>query len=162
VRGIARQKIFDDDCDRGFFYVLRLFGDNIRAARRKYNEYVHKGIETGRREDLVGGGLVRSAGGWVGVKSLRKSGILLKGDERILGSEDFVELFFPQATEGFEKKYSLKAKGVDIARIAERVAEIFGMLPDEVWASGKQAKTVRAEASCAIGRSTNSGSVRPI
>jgi len=38
----------------------------------------------------------------------------------------------------------LQAKGADIARVAERVAEIFGMHLDEVWASAKQAKTVRA------------------
>lgn len=125
-------------------YVLRLFGDKISAARRKYSEFLYKGIEAGKREDLVGGGLVRSAGGWVGVKSLRKNGVFLKGDERILGNGDFVEQVLSQAKEGIARKYLLKAKGVDLARIAERVAEIFGMRPDEVWTSGKQAKTVRA------------------
>ena len=34
---------------------------------------------------MVGGGLIRSLGGWSVVKSLRKSGIFEKGDERILG-----------------------------------------------------------------------------
>jgi hypothetical protein len=43
--------------------VLRLFSKNISQARRKYNGFVLKGIDQGRRDDLTGGGLVRSVGG---------------------------------------------------------------------------------------------------
>jgi len=48
--------------------VLGMFGENVRAARRAYRLFVEKGIGEGRRRDLTGGGLLRSAGGWEGVK----------------------------------------------------------------------------------------------
>ena len=44
-------------------YVLRRFGKKVPVARRAYRTYVEKGIAQGRRPELVGGGLIRSAGG---------------------------------------------------------------------------------------------------
>ena len=43
-----------------------------------------------RRPDLIGGGLIRSAGEWQAVQALRKNKTHLKGVERILGDNDFV------------------------------------------------------------------------
>ena len=63
-------------------YILNLFGGKILEARRLYLEFVKKGISLGRRPDLTGGGLVRSAGGWSASKSMRKGEIRMKGDER--------------------------------------------------------------------------------
>ena len=45
-------------------YVLKWFGQTKGDAKRHYREYVEKGIGEGRRPELVGGGLVRSLGGW--------------------------------------------------------------------------------------------------
>ena len=125
-------------------YILGLFGDKTSVARRRYLEFVKKGIAAGKRQDITGGGLVRSVGGWSAVKSLRKAGVFQKGDERILGDGEFVEKALSQAGEAFERKYRLTAKGIDVARIAERVADIMGMAPEAVWASGKQPKIVQA------------------
>lgn len=44
-----------------------------------------------REEELSGGGLIRSRGGWSKVQSMRKSGEKRMGDERILGGDDFVK-----------------------------------------------------------------------
>jgi putative transposase len=71
-------------------YVLRWFGTLEGPAKKAYRSFVQKGIYHGQRPELVGGGLVRSMGGWSAVKSLRRSGIEEKGDARILGSGDFV------------------------------------------------------------------------
>ncbi len=43
-------------------------------AKKNYRNFVKKGIDEGRRPELVGGGLVRSLGGWSVVKALRRSG----------------------------------------------------------------------------------------
>ena len=43
------------------------------------------------RPDLIGGGLVRSAGGWDALKELRKIKAYMKGGERILDDSDFVD-----------------------------------------------------------------------
>jgi putative transposase len=34
------------------------------SAKKRYRSYVEEGISMGRRPDLVGGGLIRSMGGW--------------------------------------------------------------------------------------------------
>ena len=44
-------------------YILNLFGGKVLEARRHYLEFVKQGVAAGRRPDLTGGGLVRSAGG---------------------------------------------------------------------------------------------------
>jgi REP element-mobilizing transposase RayT len=49
-------------------YVLGLFSDKAREARRWYRQFVEKGISQGKRPDLVGGGLLRSSGGNKGVR----------------------------------------------------------------------------------------------
>ncbi|MEE9565980.1 MAG: hypothetical protein V3W17_00615 [Desulfobacteria bacterium] len=44
-------------------HVLSFFGRSDNS-RRNYLGYVKKGIDQGRRPELVGGGLIRSMGGW--------------------------------------------------------------------------------------------------
>jgi putative transposase len=64
--------------------ILLHFGETQKVARRRYRDFVEKGIAQGRRPEFQGGGLVRSAGG-------DKAGLLgrareerEKGDARIL------------------------------------------------------------------------------
>ena len=64
-------------------YVLKLFGKSIKQARRAYESFVAKGVAQGRRPDLVGGGLLRSVGGWAELKEFRDIGVRIKGDERL-------------------------------------------------------------------------------
>lgn len=92
-------------------YVLKWHGSTQGAARRACLEFVKQGVNQGRRPELVGGGLIRSLGGWSAVESLRKSGSIQKGDERILGSGDFVESVYNQAEEKI--KYQLPAKELE-------------------------------------------------
>lgn len=88
-------------------FVLHLFHEKQTAARNAYASFVQKGIVIGRRPDLIGGGLVRSAGGWVAVQSLRRTKERFASDERILGSSDFVTAVLKQANEQYEKKQLL-------------------------------------------------------
>jgi putative transposase len=67
-------------------YVLSYFGRKIGEARKSYYSYLKAGIDQGRRPELVGGGLIRSLGGWAEVKKMRLKGqARLKGDQRIVG-----------------------------------------------------------------------------
>ena len=127
-------------------YVLGLFSDHKRGARKRYQEFVGQGISEGRRPDLVGGGLLRSSGGWRGLKEFRIAGLRVKGDERILGDSDFVENVLKSASEALEESYELKARGYDFNRVISRVAESMGMPPEEVTAFGKSPQTVKARA----------------
>jgi len=69
--------------------VLGMFGKKFGAARRAYRAFGEKGIAQGKRADLTGGGLLRSAGGWQGVKALREDKVYQRHDERILGGRGF-------------------------------------------------------------------------
>jgi len=125
-------------------YVYGLFSEEKRMARTRYRVYVEKGIVDGKRPDLTGGGLLRSTGGWAVLKGLRKVGIRVKGDERILGDSDFVENVLKSAEEELEQKYDLKARGYDFDRVAQRVAEVMEIETEQVTAFGKSPQTVKA------------------
>lgn len=125
-------------------YVLRQFGRRPSQARRHYREFVQQGIEIGRQPELVGGGLVRSLGGWKSIKALRGVGERIKGDERILGDGDFVEAVLEASNERLERRAMLQAKGVDFDRLVERVAQLFDMSTAEVLRRGRYGRTVAA------------------
>ena len=125
-------------------YVYGLFSDQRRLARKRYRVFVEKGISEGKGPDLVGGGLLGSIGGWTVLKGFRKACIRVKGDERILGDNDFVENVLKSAQEELEQKYDLKAKGYDFDWVTERVAELMSMELEQVTAFGRAPPTVKA------------------
>jgi hypothetical protein len=125
-------------------YVLALFGSKKAAARRQYRAYVEEGIALGSRPDLVGGGLVRSLGGWEKIKDLRKKDIRLKGDERILGDTDFVLAVLEESEERLKWRYELEAQGVNLDDVARRAAFLFGIESNEIYTPGKQSSLVGA------------------
>jgi putative transposase len=118
-------------------YVLGLFDNRVGAARSMYRNFVKQGIEKGNRPELVGGGLLRSQGGWSGVKALRESGDYQKGDERILGDGSFVQQVLSETEERLERRYHLRTRGYDFDRIVERVSGLVGITPEEVMKQGK-------------------------
>jgi putative transposase len=124
--------------------ILGMFGEKVGAARRAYRAFVGKGIAEGRRQDLTGGGLLRSVGGWEGVKALREEKVYQRNDERILGDGDFVGRVLTSAEEAMEKRYALRARGVTLDFIASRVSRVLGVKPEEVWAEGKYRRIVEA------------------
>jgi putative transposase len=127
-------------------YVLSYFGRTGNSARRAYLNYVSEGIKQGRQDNLTGGGLIRSVGGWSEVKRLRGHGqVHVMSDERILGDSEFVETLLSQAEENYERHYMLKRQGYTIDSIADRVAEIFEMEPNEIFSKGKQHRKVQAK-----------------
>jgi REP element-mobilizing transposase RayT len=71
-------------------YVLHQFNERERKAIRAYRKFMEEGKGQGRRPELVGGGLIRSLGGWSQVLPLGSSLDKIEHDCRILGSGDFV------------------------------------------------------------------------
>jgi hypothetical protein len=124
--------------------ILGYFGRREGGARRKYREYVELGVEQGRRPDLVGGGLIRSLGGWEGIQELGKCRGRFKGDERILGESEFVGHVLKASEEVMERRYGLRTEGFDLERIIGRVAELFGMRAEEIRRGGKYQRAVAA------------------
>ena len=124
--------------------VLAWFAPKRRQAIKQYRSFVGKGIQQGRREDLTGGGLLRSASGWVNVKMLREAKIFYKSDERILGDSDFVESVLAAADEQMERKYALRAAGLDLDGLAEIVADLTGVKACRIFSPGKDRSRVQA------------------
>ncbi len=100
LMGMHSQKWQDRD------YVLGRFGATERKAKREYRKFIEAGIGQGRRPELVGGGLIRSAGGWAQVISMRRKKETGFSDERILGSGKFVEKMVSEAEERQKKMFS--------------------------------------------------------
>jgi len=96
---------------------------------------VEKGIKQGTREDLRGGGLIRSAGGDVSGLLGRKAEEREKGDARILGSGDFVTETLEQTEVKFEKKYLPKRP---IEELVEAVAGKLGLKPELICSGNRQ------------------------
>lgn len=102
-------------------YVLSWFGKNKASAKKKYRQYVKDGIVEGRRDDLVGGGLIRTLGGWSQVLSLRKSKDNVLSDERILGQNEFVERIIGETDERIKGQISINERKMNAER---RIHEI--------------------------------------
>jgi putative transposase len=124
--------------------VLRLFGDRLSSARQSYHAFAEKGVDQGRRPDLIGGGLLRSAGGWQAVEALRKAGIHQKSDERMLGDGDFVESVLSKAKERLQRKYALACKGIGFEQLLEFVSDLTAIPVQDMAGPGKERQSVRA------------------
>jgi predicted XRE-type DNA-binding protein len=124
--------------------VLRRFADTVKKAQILYREYVKKSVLQGKRPELSGGGLARSAGGWSAVKMLRKSGLFQKSDERILGDGNFVERVLHQANEQLEHTQSIKDQGHDFQTIVQRVASLLDLSIEEIQSASKCSVIVKA------------------
>ena len=124
--------------------VLALFGKQKYATRKQYRGFVEKGLSDGKKPELTGGGLIRSAGGWGVLKSLRRMKVHFKSDERILGNSDFVEKVLYDAAEKMERKYQLEAMGYDFDKVVKMVSEIFKIGVRNILSLGKQPERVMA------------------
>jgi putative transposase len=121
-------------------YVLGQFSDKAGTARTLYRAFVEAGIAEGKRNDLIGGGLLRSNKGWRPAKDVGHR----KGDERILGSSGFVLGVMEAAHETWERTHALKIKGVDFAAVQGHVAGLFERDPEEILLPGKYRARVAA------------------
>jgi hypothetical protein len=87
-------------------YVLTWFGSKEGEAVSSYRQFIEKGIDQGRRRDLVGGGLRRSQGGWSAVQENSRRGLREKSDERILGSGEFVEQLIQESDKARKAQFA--------------------------------------------------------
>ena len=102
------------------------------------------GANQGRRPELVGGGLIRSLGGWSALKELRVGDPRIKGDERILGSGDFVERVLKVAAETLAETMALRREGIGWESLAEKVMSEYDISPEGLADGRKAREIVRA------------------
>ncbi len=124
--------------------TLSHFGSTLHRARKKYIEFVIKGIPQGQRSDLTGGGLIRSAGGWHNLLELSKHGERMWGDERILGDSEFVRNVLLEAEDKLTKKEQHKQSGWSLELLLETVSEIFHIDSSSIQGKRRDATTSKA------------------
>jgi REP element-mobilizing transposase RayT len=120
--------------------VLANFGPSVIRARRQYHAFVAAGIPLGRRPELQGGGLVRSAGGWKAVHQLRRGREAFLSDERILGSSEFVE----ELLKHVEAPTPQLPKQISLGILIRRVCAAVGIRSEALTGSGRRPSVSRA------------------
>jgi len=134
--------------------VLGYFGKGKRAVE-KYEQYVREGITRGERPELVGGGLIRSLGGWSQVLSLRRKGIKVVSDERILGRDEFIQRLMSEAEEREKETLRLGREVLGLLNLAKRIMKGEGIEESEFRSGTRKREVVRARrlfCQLAIGR----------
>jgi REP element-mobilizing transposase RayT len=124
-------------------YVLSYFGGG-RRGRRNYLKFVEEGISSGRRPELVGGGLIRSLGGWSSVVALRRRGERQVSDERILGDGDFVEAILAESGDMGEENLRVGKKKLSLLSLAEGVCKEPGVHLKELRSGSRRHGVVEA------------------
>jgi putative transposase len=125
--------------------VLGQFAWRAATARGKYRAFVAEGVAKGRRPELVGGGLIRSLGGWTAAQALQQDKSLrVKGDERILGESEFVLRVLAMAEEDLKRSEQFRRRGVNLDGIARQAAAAFGLEPDILLHPGQLRAVVAA------------------
>ena len=125
--------------------VLESFSSTISLARKNYLAFIIDGLNQGKREDLIGGGLIRSNGGWENVKALRKTGDFQKSDERILGDSEFVENLLFESNERINRKQGLALKGINLKTLLNHVSTVFKIDIQKLYRPGKERLIVNAK-----------------
>jgi putative transposase len=122
-------------------FVLDFFGSKGKKAVRYYREFVEAGKGLGQRPELVGGGLIRSMGGWSQVLSLRKKGESETHDERILGNGDFVQAILEEADQTLARQIRVRKKIGSLSKIIKERCREAGVHEIELK-SGSRRKAV--------------------
>ena len=118
--------------------IWQRFSTTGKEAAKKYIEFISDGIAMGRRNDLTGGGLRRSAGGWQGVRALRASKEYWRGDERMLGDSAFVNEVIKAAEEAIAHRERLKLAGWTLGKIVNKVCDNLSIEKAELLRKGRK------------------------
>jgi REP element-mobilizing transposase RayT len=127
--------------------VLAQFGARESEAKAAYRRFVGEGVALGRRPELVGGGLVRSMGGWAEVKSQRQRKARALTDERILGSGEFAERILKEAEARTQRQQAAMGRGGRAERVVAQACKKHGVSLTELRSGSRRAELpgVRAE-----------------
>ena len=122
--------------------VLGYFGRRNKRAIVAYERYVREGIEKGRRPELVGGGLIRSLGGWSEVLSLRRRGEKTVSDERILGSGEFIDQLLSEAEEKAKETLGWRGRVPSLQTLLLKISKRDGVVEKKVRGGDRRRSVV--------------------
>jgi len=124
--------------------VLRRFANDARRARARYRAFVEAGVPLGRRPEFQGGGLVRSAGGWAAVQTLRRGREAYTADERVLGAGAFVEKLLQEAERHTREQERARRRPVTLQTLARRIGVSLGLTTETLLGETRVRAVTRA------------------
>ena len=124
-------------------YVLSYFGAK-RVRKKNYYNYVKEGVDAGRRPELVGGGLLRSLGGWSEVLALRKRKERDAFDSRILGDSDFVQEIKSNLDDMIKKGLRVSGQRIDLKELSHKVCKKNNVSLAELISGSRRRELVNA------------------
>jgi putative transposase len=141
----------DRDC------IVLQFGTTRRKAVTSYRSFISACFSMGQLPQLVGGGLVRSLGGWSKVASLRQHGAPEKGDGRILGSSAFVMTVLGETEEKQRRQVKVGSAGDTMFQLIDEECRRSRIDPREVRKGGRRTKASEARTAIAYRATTEFG-----
>lgn len=126
--------------------ALLQFGNSLASARRTYLKFICEGRERPHPVSFSGGGVIRSHGSWEDVKRMRQEHISCVGDERILGSSDFVEAALRSDSLATDRALALTKAGWTLTSLANWAANYAGIDPTRLTSKARGGPLSKAKA----------------
>ena len=123
--------------------VLELFGNTRSKAREAYVRFVSEGSSAGHQDLYEGGGLIRSAGGESDLMEMLRRGERVRGDQRILGSGEFVAGVLREVEKRDRRRRGVR-RGLTPQAVVERAAGRMGVPVRQVYGRDRRASVVKA------------------
>jgi putative transposase len=106
-------------------YPLQWFGKQKKKSLEKFLNFIKEGLSAGKQEDLTGGGLLRTVGGWKKLQELKKSRERVLGDERMLGDTDFIADVWKKARKEKAVPATKRNKEIPLEMLVKKASEQF-------------------------------------
>ncbi len=130
--------------------VLAQFGGTKKKAVKEYRQFMKDGMGRERTAEFSGGGIIRSQGGWSHVVAMRRKEQPEEGDERILGSGEFVRAILKNTEERYLRQLKLRRNGRKIDDIIQDECKQSRVSPEELKLGNKRSLVSMIRESIAI------------
>jgi putative transposase len=131
-------------------YCLSQFDKQIRRARISYRTFIKDGLSQGHLPTFSGGGLLNSRAGWSAVTSMKQRDEIPAHDERILGSDNFVNRILEEAGEKEQRQFKAKRSGRTITDIIAEKANQLGISEKALRSGNRRQKVSEARMLVAV------------
>ena len=101
-------------------------------------------VTPGYTQIVLGGGLIRSLGGWFEVLALRRRGEKEASDQRILGDGDFVEGVLSESEGLTKENLRLTSERMDLSTLAQKVSKVHDISQGELRSGSRRRQVVEA------------------
>ncbi len=117
--------------------LLGHFASTDKQARYRYREFIGNGLSACSEADLSGGGLIRSHQGWENLSRLKRENVSCIGDERILGTGEFVRTALNEDELKVETYTLRKSQGWSFTALSQAICVQFGVSGDQLLSKSR-------------------------